>query len=79
MTKSMFEQEVEVPYLLKDVADPCTERYYPQWSSRAMRSVRCTRPAKATFDDHNKGKRRVCGIHAKRLGRVWPERIVRDA
>ena len=79
MTTSRFEQELEVPNRLADVADPCTERYYPQWSSRGMRSVRCTRPAVATFDDQNKGERRVCRIHAKRLGRVWPERVVRDA
>ena len=57
----MTERLVEVPHPLKDVADPCTEEYYPRWSSRGMRAVRCTRPAKGTVLGQRK-----CGVHLKR-------------
>jgi hypothetical protein len=41
--------------------------FYPQWSVRGMRVVRCTRPAKATLYSKLEGThRRVCGIHTRR-------------
>jgi len=79
MTTSRFEQELEVPNRLADVADPCTERYYPQWSSRGMRSVRCTRPAKATFIRDYPDVRRLCRIHGKVYARLWDDKVVWDA
>lgn len=64
---SIFDQEVESPHRLADVEDPCTESYYPRWSARGMRSVRCTRPAKATlFNPAANLRRRVCGVHLRR-------------
>lgn len=66
---SIFDRPIESPYRLADVADPCTEMFYPSWSSRGMRAVRCTRPAKGTAVERS-GKLRVCGIHAKRHDRV---------
>ena len=64
---SIFDRMVESPYRLSDVADPCTEEFYPQWSSRGMRAVRCTRHAKATlYSRSNNTYRRVCGVHMRR-------------
>ena len=58
---------VESPNRLADVADPCTEVFYPQWSSRGMRAVRCTRPAKRTlYSINGDPRRRICGVHARR-------------
>lgn len=66
-----FYKMVETPNRLADVADPCTEEYYPSWSSRGMRAVRCTRPAKATLTSPlGLVGRRVCKIHANRY-RTW--------
>ena len=51
-------------------APMCEEDYYPPWSSRGIRAVHCTRPAKFTVPDEHKI---VCGIHAaahKRRGHV---------
>lgn len=63
---SIFNREVETPNRLSDIPDPCTEHYYPRWSSRGMRSVRCTRPAKATLINKIANEhRRVCGVHAR--------------
>lgn len=70
---------VEVPHRLADVADPCTERYYPEWSSRGMRAVRCTRPAKATLVEPNGLSRRICGVHVRRYERLRGWRVVRDS
>ena len=63
---SIFGNLMEYPNQLNDVADPCTEVYYPEWSSRGMRAVRCTRPAKATLIVPGGTHRRVCGIHRNR-------------
>ena len=65
---SIFDRPVEAPKSLSEVADPCTEIYYPDWSSRGIRAVRCTRPAKGTLEGRTmqgEEPRRVCGIHAK--------------
>ena len=60
-----FDEPMNYPNLLSDVPDPCTERYYPEWSSRGMRAVRCTRPAKATLVEPDGTHRRVCGVHRR--------------
>lgn len=56
-----YERLDEYPNRLEDVTDPCGEVY---WSSRGMRPVRCTRPAKATVTDPHGRDYRVCGVHA---------------
>lgn len=46
----------------------CEERYYPQWSSRGMRGVDCTRPAKfeAWVNPYSDPYwKRLCGVHVK--------------
>jgi hypothetical protein len=62
------EHLLSMPYLLSEVPDPCTEVYWPEWSSRGMRPVRCSRHAKATIVSppvfRVREERRVCGIHA---------------
>ena len=66
----MNEREICIPYRLADVPDPCTELYYPEWSSRGMRAVRCTRHAKRTLLEPNGERRRVCATHANRYSRL---------
>lgn len=64
---STYDRPVESPNRLVDVADPCTEMFYPRWSSCGMRAVRCTRPAKKTlYYMYDESHRRVCGTHARR-------------
>lgn len=42
----------------------CEIDYYPPWSSRGMRSVRCTHKAKWTIVTDS-GATNVCGIHRR--------------
>jgi hypothetical protein len=71
---------VEYPNRLKDVKDPCTEKYYPSWSARGMRAVRCTRNGTATLFTEGREPRRVCITHAKRYERLnsAPWKVTRD-
>ena len=61
----MFDSDriLEYPKPLSEVARPCTEIYYPDWSSRGIRAVRCTRPAKFVVSQSRIDQ---CGVHAKR-------------
>lgn len=70
---------VESPYRLEDVPDPCSETFYPEWSSRGMRAVRCTRPAKATLIEPGGTTRRVCGVHRRVYLRLRGWRIEEPA
>lgn len=76
----MEDEPVQVPHPLSDVEDPCEELYYPSWSSRGMRAVRCTRPARATVQFRDGDRRRVCGVHVGGYLRMGPyAKVVRDA
>lgn len=45
----------------------CSETYYPQWSSRGIRGVKCERPAKKMlWSRMSNTTRPVCGVHARK-------------
>ena len=54
----------------------CSEVYWPEWSSRGMRSVRCEHPAKVEAFKRTppSGGRwaPVCGVHARMYKRRRP-------
>jgi hypothetical protein len=54
----------------------CEVTYYPYWSSKGMRGVKCGRPAKFTVQDPPSWSAEyVCGTHARVL-RNYDARIV---
>jgi hypothetical protein len=60
-----------------NIGDRCTETYYPSWSSRGIRGVDCSRPAKAMLTEPGGWTtRRLCGIHANRYARLGAPWIV---
>lgn len=54
----------------------CEETYYPMWSSRGIRGVRCKHPAKFITIDHDAKVLHLCGIHARRYRGNFPERTI---
>ena len=54
----------------------CAETYYPRWSSRGIRGVKCERPAKVEAYRRPFSKEPqwepVCGIHARRYEKTRP-------
>lgn len=53
----------------------CSETYYPEWSSRGLRGVKCNRPAKLMALRHpfaNPEWAPVCGIHARLYEKTRP-------
>jgi hypothetical protein len=53
----------------------CTERYYPMWSSRGIRAVKCERPAKRLAFGRPFAAAEwvpVCGIHARMYEQTRP-------
>jgi hypothetical protein len=41
----------------------CTVSYYPEWSSRGFRAVRCSYVARFKVTDERHGSRLMCGHH----------------
>lgn len=56
---------INFPNRLEDVARPCTQIYWPEWNSRGIRPVRCTRPARWVVTTPYGTAADTCGIHAR--------------
>jgi hypothetical protein len=53
----------------------CTEYYYPSWSARGIRGVKCRNPAKRlalVFERTETHWEPVCGVHARRYEQTRP-------